>query len=312
MPFRQFRYIHEVMSCRSINQAAQNLYISPQALRSAINSLESRLGFQIFERSKQGVTLTPEGEQIRRDVAEIVRIGDHWDDISDDRAQGWGVVRLIASTAVCNAVIPTIMQECRKKYPDLHLQQYEARDDGLLAQLVKHRMIGVVGAAPQEVVFTDFARFAQENDYQLEILRQDCFYVYVNSANPLAEKEPLFLADLSGLTSAIYPGEDKRVAWRDIFRYFAPSPPLYLMHQENIFQLVAENLDIACIFPSIAGEHNRNVLSGKICPKQVTDFPMPALSCLFYPKGRGLSNGGKAVLDLIRTYMKGVKGVPAK
>ena len=85
MPFKQFQYLKEVMVCRSINRAAQNLYISPQALRSAIGSMEDRLGFKVFERSKQGVTLTPEGEQIEADIDEIIRISERWGAIRSAR-----------------------------------------------------------------------------------------------------------------------------------------------------------------------------------------------------------------------------------
>lgn len=303
MPFRQFRYIQEVMRCRSINQAAQNLFISPQALRSAIGNLEDRLGFKIFERSKRGVTLTPEGERIQADVDTIVGMGLRWRELCNDSAQG-SVVRLIASTSVCNTVIPAVMLECHEKYPGLSLQQYEARDDSLLDMLAKRRMIGVVGAAPREEVSGLYTRFAKDNNYHLEILREDQFYVFINSQSPLAEKRALTLSDLSSLTPAVYPGEDKRVAWRSIFHYFSPASPLFLMHQENIFQIVSENPEIACIFPAVAAENDRWVLSGKICPMTVTGFPMPALACMFYPHSKELTHGDRIVLSMLRSYMK--------
>ena len=303
MPFKPFLYLKEVMDCRSINQAAQNLYISPQALRSAIGSLENKLGFKIFERSKQGVSLTPEGEQIAADVDTLIQICDRWRGIRAVRSQVDGIVRLVASTSVCNTVIPSIMLECRERYPGLHLQQYEARDDGLLAMLAKKRMIGVVGAAPLEEVQGQYAQFAEENHYLLEILREDQFYVYVNIRSPLADQAELELSDLASLTPAIYPMENKRLFWRDIFDYFAPAPPFALMHQENIFQLVAENPKIACIFPAIAGENDSYIHSGQVCPMTVRDFPMPAVACMLHPLPRELTSAEKAVMDLIRAKM---------
>lgn len=311
MPFKQFLYLREVMACRSINQAAKNLFISPQALRAAIGSTEDKLGLKIFERSNQGVTLTPKGKSIEADVYAIYRMSEHWNSIREQHEGVDSVVRLVASTSVCNTVMPTIMLECRSRFPNMYLQQYEARDDKLLAMLARSRMIGVVAAAPRDVVHGQYARFADENNYELEQLREDQFYIYINRSSPLADKPELELSDLSLLTPAIYPEEDKRMLFKEIFNYFSQQPPFALMHQENIFQLVAEHTGIACIFPAIAGSSNRHVLSGTIVAKTVRGFPMPAVSCMFYPPKQELTNSELAVLDMIRTQMQNIVTKPS-
>ncbi len=303
MPFKQFIYLREVMVCRSINQAAKNLFISPQALRAAIGSTEDKLGFKIFERSNQGVTLTPKGKSIEADVYAIYRMSEHWNNIRDQRGGVESVVRLVASTAVCSAVMPAVMLECRSRYPNLYLQQYEARDDKLIAMLTRSRMIGVVAAAPRDLVYGQYAQFAKENGYMLEHLRDDEFYIYLNASNPLAEKPELTLEDLRQLTPAMYPDEDKRMLFKEIFRYFAQQPPFALMHQENIFQLVAEQASIACLFPGIVSENNRYVLSGSVVARRVQGFPMPAVACLFYPPKAEQTIGEQAVIDMIRAQM---------
>ena len=307
MPFRQFRYIYEVMKCRSINQAAQNLFISPQALRAAIGSMEDKAGFKIFERSKQGVSLTPEGEAIEADITAIMEMGEHWKKIRNDLSQVDGMVRLVASTAICTTIVPDIMVMCRERYPGIQLMQYEARDDGLLAMMARRRMIGIVGSAPRNEVLEKYERFAEENHYMVEHLREDEFYVYINSGNPLAKQAELTLPDLSRLTPAMYPDEDKRASFRNIFEYFAPVPPFYLMHQENIFQLVAENPQIACVFSSVAGEKDRFVREGRVRPMAVQGFRIPALACMLHPLPRDLTGGEKAVMELIREKMRDQK-----
>ena len=300
MPFRQFLYLSETMKCRSINQAAKNLYISPQALRAAIGSLEDKLGFQVFIRSKHGLTLTREGAQIREDLAAILDIGRRWASFSEEARLAETTVRMVASTALCNSAIPKIMSLCRTRYPEVQLQQYEARDEGLLQMLAEQRMIGVVAAAPYAEFSERYTEFAEEHNYYLELLREDQFYVYVNTRSPLAEKGELELSDLAGLTLAAYPSEVRRMYYRRLFSYFAPTPPLQLMHQESIFQLVAENTDVACLFPAIAGENDPNLKAGLICPMTVKDFPMPAAACMLYPPLRTLSQAEKAILELIR------------
>ena len=300
MPFRPFIYLSETIKCRSINQAAKNLYISPQALRSAIGSMEDKLGFKIFVRSRHGLTLTKEGEQLREDLDAIVDIGHRWSAFTEEARLADTAVRIVASTALCNSAIPKIMSLCRSRHPGLQLQQYEARDDGLLRMLTEQRMIGVVAAAPWAEFTTRYTRFAQENGYYLELLREDQFYVYVNTQSPLVEKGELELTDLGSLTLAAYPSEVRRMHYRGLFSHFAPTPPLQLMHQESIFQLVADNTDVACLFPAIAGENDKNLHAGRICPMKVKDFPMPAAACMLYPPAGSLSREEKLVVDLIR------------
>lgn len=50
---------------QSISKAAQENYVSRQALTEAMNRLEDELDVQLFVRSHQGVTLTPEGRLLQ-------------------------------------------------------------------------------------------------------------------------------------------------------------------------------------------------------------------------------------------------------
>ncbi|SCZ76118.1 LysR family transcriptional regulator [Acidaminobacter hydrogenoformans] len=56
-----FINVVEVAKCGSISRAAQNLYISQSNLSTSIKTLETELGYAIFTRSNQGVSVTPEG-----------------------------------------------------------------------------------------------------------------------------------------------------------------------------------------------------------------------------------------------------------
>ena len=123
MPFKQFQYLKEVMACRSINRAAQNLYISPQALRSAIGSMEDKLGFKIFERSKQGVSLTPEGERLFSHVAianEQLMLGEQ--EILKDKSLESGLVTIGASETALRLFLLNKLELFHHNYPHVRLQ----------------------------------------------------------------------------------------------------------------------------------------------------------------------------------------------
>lgn len=57
----------------SFSKAAEDLYISPNAIIKQINLLESHLGLQLFYRSNRGVVLTEVGELIYRDAKYMIR-----------------------------------------------------------------------------------------------------------------------------------------------------------------------------------------------------------------------------------------------
>ena len=63
MNITHLRYAVEVEKAKSINKAAENLYMGQPNLSRAIKELEEELGITIFNRSSRGMTITTEGEE---------------------------------------------------------------------------------------------------------------------------------------------------------------------------------------------------------------------------------------------------------
>lgn len=63
MNLQHLKYVAEVAKTNSISKAAENLYMGQPNLSRAIKELEDSLGIIIFERSKHGITITPDGEE---------------------------------------------------------------------------------------------------------------------------------------------------------------------------------------------------------------------------------------------------------
>lgn len=61
MKLEDFKYIEEIARTKSINKAAENLYLSQPYLSSTLKELEKELGIVLFDRSRQGVRLTDTG-----------------------------------------------------------------------------------------------------------------------------------------------------------------------------------------------------------------------------------------------------------
>ena len=71
MTLQQIHYTLVVSESRSMNKAAEKLYISQPTLTSAIHSLEDELGIKLFNRTNQGVILTNEGKDFLLQARQI-------------------------------------------------------------------------------------------------------------------------------------------------------------------------------------------------------------------------------------------------
>lgn len=63
MTLLQLRYVITVADSRSMNQAAQKLFISQPSLSAAVRELEDEVGIEIFRRTNRGIQVTPDGEE---------------------------------------------------------------------------------------------------------------------------------------------------------------------------------------------------------------------------------------------------------
>ena len=61
MTLTQLNYLITIAETKSLNQAAEQLYVSQPSLTSAMKELEKELGITLFHRSRKGVTLTNDG-----------------------------------------------------------------------------------------------------------------------------------------------------------------------------------------------------------------------------------------------------------
>ena len=69
MDLRQLRYFQAVAEDLSYARAARRLRIAQPALSRAIKELESELGAEVLERSRQFVRLTPAGAVLLHETA---------------------------------------------------------------------------------------------------------------------------------------------------------------------------------------------------------------------------------------------------
>ena len=73
MNLLHMKYAVEIAETKSINKAAEKLYVGQSALSRAIKELEASLGVVLFERSAKGMFLTPDGETFVRYAKSVLK-----------------------------------------------------------------------------------------------------------------------------------------------------------------------------------------------------------------------------------------------
>ena len=63
-----YRIFYFVAQSRTIMEASQKLNISQPAVSKSIKNLENMLNISLFYRSKNGITLTPEGKKLFENI----------------------------------------------------------------------------------------------------------------------------------------------------------------------------------------------------------------------------------------------------
>lgn len=193
MDIKNFMYILEANKCRSINKAAQNVFISQSHLSSIIKNVEKEIGYNIFIRTATGLIATKEGLYFL-DTAE--KIMANWESILE--IPGRSVSR--ESLLVCCTPSSSIFQ-CFLNYKKMHpAQSHDVFLEGGLKEVLGYILNQTcrTGILMMEEKQIDKYRQAAEN-YKLDfyILRLGiAMGVYMAKSHPLAASETVTKDDL--------------------------------------------------------------------------------------------------------------------
>jgi DNA-binding transcriptional LysR family regulator len=118
MELRQLEYFIAVASEMNFSRAAQRVHVVQSALSTSVGKLENELGVELFDRSKQQITITPAGELFRehaRRVIHAARVAR--DSISDYRGELSGTVELGSLVSFGALDVPRVLGDFHRAYP---------------------------------------------------------------------------------------------------------------------------------------------------------------------------------------------------
>lgn len=301
MRLEQFQYVVEVARCRSMAKAAKRLFLSQPALSTSISSLESELGFQVFERSFQGVALTEKGEQFLEISRRIVEQVESISSISQN--EELQTINIAAVPAACNSLIIDLIHQLRKKEPHTIINVQELRPNKILTALEDRSATISIGIHTPNTK-GEILKQAARCNLQIEDVFHDTLCVYLPKNHPLSQKKVVSRQDLAQETPVFFSdfvhmehSDADPAAIESNRNYFS------FTDQTSIKQAVSQNLGYA-IFPWQMAVDDIYISSGKITARPLDGEDVKLTTFLAYRRNVLLCQAEEHALSLLRKLYK--------
>ncbi|MFN0039692.1 MAG: LysR family transcriptional regulator [Burkholderiales bacterium] len=146
MELRHLRYFLAVAEELHFGRAAEKLHISQPPLSMQIRSLEEELGVTLFNRTQRQVTLTQAGEVFFQEARKVLSRLDQA--VLTTRRAGRGEIGELVIGFISVAdynVLPVMLREFRRRFPEVNLILRESTTDAQVADLCAGRIdLGLV------------------------------------------------------------------------------------------------------------------------------------------------------------------------
>lgn len=194
MTLQQLKYVIEVARSRSINKAAQSLFISQPSLSNALKELEEEIGITIFSRTNKGIVITQEGSEFlgyARQVVEQAELLENRYTKTRSLQQNFSVSGQHYAFAV-SAFVRLLKEYDREEY-EFTLREtrtYEIIDD--VKNLRSEIGILYLNDFNKNVI----SKFLREGNLKFHELFEAKPHIFISSSNPLAKQDYVTLDDL--------------------------------------------------------------------------------------------------------------------
>ena len=185
---KQLEYFVTIARSSNFRKAAARLGISQPTLTSQVVAMEETLGVQLFERSRAGTLLSPEGRELLPLAREILDQYQHLMETahSSNRELG-GTFRLGVSPTIGPYLLPQLLPALHARYPKLKLHLREGDPKDLETGLARGAFDLIMTVLPM-----------QSTDNRVRPLFTEPIKIVVSTNHPLAGRESVSGRELQG------------------------------------------------------------------------------------------------------------------
>lgn len=125
-----YQIFQTVVEQGSFQRAAEVLSLTPSAISHAISTAEKELGFPLFNRNKNGVTLTSYGENLQPYILTVLNSDAKLQQaILEFNGLTHGSVKIGTFSSVCNSFIPDLVTSFSRLHPNIEIKIYQGTYD---------------------------------------------------------------------------------------------------------------------------------------------------------------------------------------
>lgn len=269
LELRQLRYFLSAAKHLSFTRAAEECCIVQSAMSQQIRALEREWGVTLFDRTKHGLRLTPEGRTAAQEAQRMLDQAESMQDtIRQARTGAYSVLRVGCQGNLLREALPRALSGLRSRYPELSAVVHGGLMQTLLPELREGHLDCAVAVRGRTMEKLDWLN--------VQPLGEETIRAMLPAQSPLAAQNTVSLQDLAGETLILY----ATTPWEDM-----PVPPLDLSErrvrvesQSDIETLVAAGYGVSFCAASAARPHPG------IAYREVEDLPKFE-SCLIWRHG---------------------------
>lgn len=287
----QLRIFLEVADKLSFTRAAERLYLTQSAVSHQIARLERGFGAPLLRREGRGVSLTAQGQVLAQQARKIIAAVDEAELAVRQAARpDLGRLRVGASAAACQFLIPEALREFRECFPGYAISILPGDSADVADALIDGSIdLGILIRAETSAKLLYHDLFTDELGF------------VVSPLHPWAKGDKIDRRELSAQHYVLYTRNS--ATFRMVERYFVrmQSPLrnwIELGSPEAIKELVKLGLGVSVMARWIA--------SPELAAQSLVWLPMPGPKlkrrwCIAALSGRGLSNAEQTFLGLCRS-----------
>lgn len=153
MEFIELEYLIALAEAKNFTRAAALLHIAQPNLSNIVSGVEKKIGYSIFERSKQGLKLTEAGAQYINTAKKIIEMKSDMDLEMEAVSSGkLGQLHMAISPFLNRCIFPAFLPDFSKKNPDITVNVEVLSPDRIMSRLEEGSLeiaVMVEGKIPQ-------------------------------------------------------------------------------------------------------------------------------------------------------------------
>jgi DNA-binding transcriptional LysR family regulator len=247
MEMKQLEYFLKLVEIGNYMAAADALFISQSSLSKHILALESELGFQLFDRSKRKIAITPAGAVFLRHAQEIYRAYQTML-VETKQYKTASALTIFAIPVIAQYGIAAYIAQFQREYPSIQLTLRELEASAILPALNDHQC---------DLAFVR-DNYLDRNRYAVLEIASDKMLVVLSNKHRFAARKSLALTELSNENFIMF---DKGTVVHelavDACRNAGFEPRIFYasLRVESVLGMVASNSGIALMMEKVFEYH---------------------------------------------------------